>query len=113
MYTKLIAPCLLAAACAATPCLADTNVFGEVGYIPPVPSGSTTTREAVITAYLESLKPQQPPPPSTVKRADVVAELMRALREGTMPPYGEGSDTGTMLAQRPAPAQTQPMLATR
>lgn len=118
MKTKLIALSVLAASAAAIalPSHADNvNVYGEVGYIPPVPSGpSNVTREQVVAELMKAREaerqPAPPPEPSTVKREDVVAELREALRSGTMPPTGEVGETGYTVAAVPV-AQPVPMAA--
>ena len=115
MYTKLIASSLLATAFVAMPCLANPVTDGEVGYIPPFPSGpSTLTREQVVSELMASLHPaESTPDPSTLTRAEVIAELMRAQRDGTMPPNGEGADTGVMAERRLDPTDMRPTLAAR
>lgn len=90
MNAKLIAPCLVAAALAATPCFADVNASGEVGYIPPHTSA-----------------------PSNVTRAEVLAHLEQAQREGTLPPTAEGADTGAVAVSPSNLVPAQPMLAAR
>ena len=75
---KFIASTLIAAAAfAAAPSFAADNISGEVGYMSQVSSAvSGLTREAV--------------------RADV----LQAERNGTLPAYGEGADTGALAAAK-------------
>ncbi|GHC92168.1 hypothetical protein GCM10007320_41970 [Pseudorhodoferax aquiterrae] len=91
MNTRLIASTWMAAAAfVAMPSLADVHASGEVGYIPPVSSE-----------------------PSTLTRAEVIAQLEQAQRDGTMPPNGEGTDTGAMNAPQPTLLAEQQNLAAR
>ncbi|KQP38935.1 DUF4148 domain-containing protein [Pseudorhodoferax sp. Leaf274] len=91
MNTQWIASAWMAAAFVATPCLADVHASGEVGYIPPVASA-----------------------PSTLTRAEVLAQLEQAQREGTLPPTAEGADIGAVAApQQPTLLAAQPTLAAR
>ncbi|MGC3985046.1 MAG: DUF4148 domain-containing protein [Pseudorhodoferax sp.] len=75
---KFIASALVAAAAfAAAPSFAGDNISGEVGYVPQVSSAkSSLTREAVRADYLQ------------------------AERNGTLPEYGEGADTGAVATAR-------------
>ena len=120
MNAKLIAVSLMAGAIAMPSLANDVHASGEVGYFASVPSGpSMHTRAEVVAELMKLLKEGVPtPPPSTIKRADVVAELMAALNQGTVPPTAEhadvGSITGTALAEAPPePAPEQPKLAAR
>ncbi|CAN7602580.1 DUF4148 domain-containing protein [Pseudorhodoferax sp. LjRoot39] len=92
MNTRLIASTWMAAAAfVAMPSLADVHASGEVGYIPPTTSA-----------------------PSTLTRAEVIAQLEQAQREGAMPPNGEGADTGAVAtAPQPALLAAHPNLAAR
>lgn len=71
---KFIASALIASAgFAAAPSFAGDNISGEVGYVPQVSStASGLTREAVRADYLQ------------------------AERNGTLPEYREGADTGAV-----------------
>ena len=70
---------------------ANVHASGEVGYIPPTTSA-----------------------PSTLTRAEVIAQLEQAQREGAMPPNGEGADTGAVAtAPQPALLAAHPNLAAR
>lgn len=90
MNTRLIASTWMAAATfVAMPSLADVHASGEVGYIPPASA------------------------PSTLTRAEVTAQLEQAQREGAMPPYGEGADTGAITAPPPRLLAEQQNLAAR
>lgn len=91
MNTRLIASSWMAAAAlVATPCFADVYASGEVGYIPP------TTSE-----------------PSSLARAEVIAELEQAQRDGTMPQTAEGADAGAVTVRQPMLLAEQPTLAAR
>lgn len=91
MNIRLIASSWMAAATfIAMPSLADVHASGEVGYIPPIASE-----------------------PSTLTRAEVIAQLEQAQREGTMPPNGEGTDTGVIAAPQPTLLADMPTLAAR
>nr|WP_145550720.1 DUF4148 domain-containing protein [Variovorax boronicumulans] len=71
---KLLASALIVAAgFVAAPSFASDNISGEVGYVPQVSSTvSGLSRDAVRTEYLQ------------------------AERNGTLPEYGEGADTGAV-----------------
>ena len=72
MNTKFLATALIAAAgFAAAPSFAGNDFSGEVGYVPPVAASK-----------------------STLTREQVRAEYLQAERNGTLPEYGEGADTG-------------------
>jgi len=75
---KFIASALIAAAgFAAVPSFAGDNISGEVGYVPQVSSAkSSLTREAVRADYLQ------------------------AERNGTLPEFGEGADTGAVASAK-------------
>nr|WP_145545004.1 DUF4148 domain-containing protein [Variovorax boronicumulans] len=75
---KFIASALVAAAAfAAAASFAGDNISGEVGYVPQVSSTkSSLTREAVRADYLQ------------------------AERNGTLPEYGEGADTGAVATAK-------------
>lgn len=98
MNAKLIAASLMAGAIAMPSFANDVNASGEVGYFASVPSGpSMYTRAEVVAELMKSLKEiPEPPKPSTITRAQVVAELMTALREGTVPPSAEHADIGSI-----------------
>ncbi len=120
MNAKLIAVSLVAGAIAMPSFANDVNMSGEVGYFASVPSGpSMYTRADVVAELMKLLKEGVPtPPPSTVKRADVVAELMTALNRGTMPPTAEHADVGSIAGTGTAlagatPAPAQSTLAAR
>lgn len=112
MNTHLIASSLMAAAIA-MPCFADQNASGEVGYIPPFPSAPSTLTRAEVIAELSVVQPT--PEPSKITRAQVIAELQQAQRDGTMVPAGEGADIGATMAAaaRLAPMAAQPQMAAR
>jgi hypothetical protein len=75
---KFIASALIAAAgFAAAPSFAGDIISGEVGYVPHVSSiASGLTRDAVRGVYLQ------------------------AERNGTLPEYGEGADTGAVATAK-------------
>ena len=75
---KLLASALIAAAgFAAAPSFAGDNISGEVGYVPQVSSTvSGLSRDAVRADYLQ------------------------AERNGTLPEYGEGADTGAVATAK-------------
>ena len=90
MKSRLIATSMVAAAFVGMPCFADVYASGEVGYVAPV----TTA-------------------PSTLTRAQVIAELEQAQREGTLPPTAEGADVGVMAGPRLDLVEPLPTLAAR
>lgn len=114
MNSKILASALVAVAgFVAVPAFAagGINASGEVGYVPPVTSASSSglTREAVRNEYLQAQRNHQLAAtgegadvgyaaanigPSTLSREAVQGEYLAALREHRLAPRGEGADIG-------------------
>jgi hypothetical protein len=79
MNTKFFASALIAAATlVAAPSFAADNISGEVGYVPPAPVAST----------------------STLTRAMVQHEYVRAQRNDQLAETGEGADVGAVTSAK-------------
>ncbi|WP_326533576.1 DUF4148 domain-containing protein [Pseudorhodoferax sp.] len=75
---KLFASALIAAVgFAAAPSFAGDNISGEVGYVPQVSSAK-----------------------SSLSRDAVRADYLQAERNGTLPEFGEGADTGAVATAK-------------
>ncbi len=111
MTNRLIATAALAAACVAMPSFADVNASGEVGYFASVPSGpSMFTRAEVHAELIKALTTTpEPAPASTLTRAAGHAELMAAVRAGQVPPSAEHADIGSIGSTSVAVAGAAPL----